>query len=942
MTEDIAIVGMAGRFPGADDVSEYWSNILAGRVTVTELDSRLDDPAYVPARGVLDGADEFDAEFFGITPAEAAIMDPQHRLLLETAWTTLESAGLAGSAPFGRVGVFAGAGYNYYLHNHVLARPDVLDTHGLLSIVLGNEKDHLAARIAYRLQLGGPAITVQTACSTSLVAVHLACQSLRTGDSDVALAGGVCVALPQRSGYRYEPKGILSPDGVCRPFDATANGTVPGNGVAMVALKRAGDARRAGDPIYALIRGSAVNNDGGAKVGYTAPGVAGQIDVLSRAYAGAGVDPATVGYVEAHGTATEVGDAIELAALTEVFGGAAGPCSLGSVKANVGHLDAAAGVAGLIKAALALSDKRIPPLAGLKQPRPELLGGPTPFRLDGTARDWPAPANGPRRAAVSSFGLGGTNVHVVLEEEVPVQVPAGDGPAEALLPVSARTPEALRAAADRLARHLRERPGLSVHDVALTLQSHRRHFPHRLSVCATDVPDAVARLGRARGRATVRRPSTVFLFPGQGAEFAAMAAEPYRRYPSFRADIDLGAGHLREPLGFDVRDVLLRDESGGLIHRTDVTQPALVLYEYALGRLLLGWGVHPTVLIGHSVGELAAAGLAGELDLADMLRLVAVRGALMQDAPEGGMVAVLAGPAELGGFLAGLDELDIAAVNGPDSVVVAGPVAPLERLRDRLTDAGVTHRTLPATRAFHSRMMAGAAEALDRAAAAITPRPRDYDVISSVDGAVLPRGRARAAGYWAEALRRPVRFHDAVRTALDRPNPVLVEVGPGTALTGLVRPAGDHPVVALQPRRGGDRGILAGAGALWAAGVDLDWPAVRAGAGVRGAGLPGYPFAGTRHWLDAGPAPAEPEAARPAPAGGALATVIELWQTMLGSAEITADTSFFAIGGESLTFLRMISRVQRRFGVALSVAELTETATPRAIADQVEAHRCAS
>ncbi|HVK26107.1 MAG TPA: polyketide synthase, partial [Actinokineospora sp.] len=427
MTHDIAIVGMAGRFPGAANVDELWSAIAAGRVTIAELtrgeliaagvaESQLDDPAYVPARGTVAAPDLFDAEFFGITPREAAIMDPQHRLLLQTAWEALESGNLAGEEPFGRVGVFAGAGFNYYLLNHVLAQPGLVDTHGLLSVVLGNEKDHLAAKVAYRLNLGGPAVTVQTACSTSLVAVHLACQSLRTGDSDVALAGGACVAVPQQAGYLYEPKGITSPDGACRPFDADANGTVPGNGVAMVVLKRLADAVRDGDTVHAVIKGSAINNDGGAKVGYTAPGITGQIDVLTRAYRDAGVEPATIGYIEAHGTATEMGDAIELSALSEVFAGADQPCFLGSVKANIGHLDAAAGVSGLIKAALALRHRQLPPLAGLKQARPELLDGSTPFTVDAVGREWEVADGGVRRAAVSSFGLGGTNAHVVLEE----------------------------------------------------------------------------------------------------------------------------------------------------------------------------------------------------------------------------------------------------------------------------------------------------------------------------------------------------------------------------------------------------------------------------------------------------------------------------------------------------------------------------------------------
>ncbi len=948
---DIAIVGMAGRWPGAANVAEFWSNVAAGRVTVTALtrgelvavgvpETQLDDPGYVPARGTVADPDMFDADFFGVPPKEASIMDPQHRLLLQTAWETLESANLTGEEPFGRVGVFAGAGFNYYLLHHVLARPEVVDTQGLLSVVLGNEKDHLAAKVAYRLGLGGPAIAVQTACSTSLVAVHLACQSLRAGDADVALAGGVCVAVPQQAGYLYEPKGITSPDGVCRPFDASANGTVPGNGVAMVALKRAEDARRDGDTVYAVIKGSAVNNDGGAKVGYTAPGMAGQVDVLARAYQSSGLHPSTVGYVEAHGTATEMGDAIELAALCEVFGEATVPCVLGSVKANIGHLDAAAGVTGLIKAALTLHFRQLPPLAGLKQPRPELLDGSTPFTVDPVGRAWND--GRVRRAGVSSFGLGGTNAHVVLEEHVPAPLPDRPpaAPAEAVLTVSARTPDALRNAADRLAEHLRDRSSLDLHDVASTLQSHRRHFPHRLAVAAADVPAAVKGLGRARGRDRLRRPKIVFLLPGQGAEAAGMAAGPYERYPSFRADLDRGARHVRDLVGVDLRDVLVGDDPAGLVHRTDITQPALLMHCYALGKLVMSWGVRPSALIGHSVGELAAACLAGELDLIDALRLVAARGRLMQEAPEGGMLVVMAHPAALAAHLAELAELDVAAVNAPDVTVVAGPMAPLAALRERLDAVGVVHRTMPAGRAFHSRMMAGAAAEL--ATVPVTHRARTVDVISSVSGALLPRGQVRGAGYWPEQLRSPVRFLDAVRTAVAAEPVVFVEVGPGTALIGTTRQipeAADAASVALQPRGSGARDLATAAGALWSLGVAVDWAALRDGRPARRVTLPTYPFARTRHWLDVARA-APAEAPEPMAAGDSvLDEVVELWRSMLGATEVDADTSFFAAGGESLLFTRMVSRAQRKFGVAVSMADLASAPTPTTLAAQVRKAR---
>ncbi|MFC5924551.1 type I polyketide synthase [Micromonospora vulcania] len=950
MTPEIAIVGMAGRFPGAADLDEYWSNIVAGRVTVSQLSrgeliaagvpaGELDDPAYVPVRGVLADPDLFDAAFFGIPPREADIMDPQQRLLLQTAWEALEAGGLVTNGPMGRVGVFAGAGFNYYLQQQVLATPEILREHGLLSVVLGNEKDHLATRIAYRLGLTGPAITVQTACSTSLVAVHLACQSLRAGDSDLALAGGAYVGFPQESGYLYEPKGIMSPDGFCRPFDTTANGTVPGSGVGMVALKRLDDARRDGDLIHAVISGSAINNDGAVKVGYTAPGVAGQVDVLARAYGAAGVDPSTIGYLEAHGTATEVGDAIELAALREVFGDGQAHCSLGSAKANIGHLSAAAGVAGLIKAVLALRTRQIPPLAGLKQPRQELLDSSTPFTVDSVARDWTATPGQPRRAAVSSFGLGGTNVHVVLAEAARPE-PARTAAGPEVVVVSARTAEGLRAAADRLAAHLRDRPDLRLSDVATTTREHRRHFTHRLAVAAQDADGVARALAVTPGRTALRRPALVFLLPGQGAEAPGMAAWPYRRYPSFAADIDEGSAIVRDLLGVDLRELLIGADPQGLVHRTDLTQPALVLHEYALGRLLLSWGVRPAALIGHSVGEFAAACLAEEFDLATMLRLVVERGARMQEAPEGAMVAVLAAEPVVRRHLADLDGLDIAAVNAPEVIVASGPVESVTRLRERLDGSGVLHRVLPAQRAFHSRMMDAAAERLDAMAATIEPRAATLDVFSSVSGRLLPRGARRPPGYWADQLRSPVRFQAAVESAMSRPHVVFVEVGPGTGLIGSVRqipPARQAAMVALQPRRGD---LLGGVGALWATGVEVDWVGVRAGTEAVRVPLPTYPFAPERHWLDA-PAQADPVREPDGPVDpehgqdDVLRQVIDIWRSLLGVDTVDADSDFFMLGGQSLLFIRMLSQVQRRFGVSVAMAELAEAPTPAAIAAQV-------
>ncbi|QUQ64643.1 type I polyketide synthase [Kutzneria sp. CA-103260] len=946
---DIAVVGLAGRFPGASDVWDYWANLVAGRVTTSRLsrtsllaaglaESEVDDPCYVPVRGLLDGAGHFDADFFGITPKDAAIMDPQHRLLLQTAWEALESAGLATDAPFGRVATFAGAGFGYYLVDRVLRDPDLMREQGLLAAVLGNEKDHLAAKVAYRLDLTGPAITVQTACSTSLVAVHLAAQSLRSDDSDVALAGGVCVPYPQQTGYRHEPGGIMSPDGGCRPFDATAAGTVPGSGVGVVVLKRLADAVRDDDLIYAVVKGSAINNDGTTKVGYTAPGLPGQVDVLTAAYANAGVSPSTVDYVEAHGTATDMGDAIELAALTEVFAGRSAPCSLGSVKANIGHLDAAAGVAGFIKAVLALHFEQIPPMAGLTAPRAEIADGP--FVLDDTSRKWTAGL--PRRAAVSSFGLGGTNAHVVLEEAparatvsppTAIRATSTHVPhAPAVLTVSARTPAELATASSRLATHLRSADDISVHDVARTLQSHRRHFPHRLSVTAWDLAEAVDQLGQPLRQQARRRPSVVLLFPGQGSETPGMSALPYAQHPTFRSDVDECAELLAPLLGFDIRDVLL-DPAADHIHRTDIAQPALVVHEYALGRLLLSWGIRPKALLGHSVGELAAACLAGELSLAQTLSLVARRGSLMQATAPGRMVAALITPAAAAELAPGID---IAAINGPDNLVLAGSEPAISALLERLTDRGIRHRQLPAHRAFHSRLMADAA--LQLSALPWQHRPRTQAIISSLDGQLLPRGGTRPSDYWATQLRSPVRFHDAALTALANSGPVFVEVGPGKALTSAIRHLPEaHAAATITLQSTVDEPVVTAAGRLWAVGATLDWSVVRSHTGRR-VHLPTYPFARNEYWL----ATPTPNRVTPAPAGAPqedtmLGRIIAVWTDLLGVPDLRADSDFFALGGESLLFLRMIARVRRQLGVDLDVDALSGAPTPSTIAAAVAA-----
>ncbi len=900
----VAVIGMAGRFPGARGVDELWRNLIRGvesisRFSPAELAAAgvpaelAGDPRHVPAAGVLEGADLFDARLFGLTPREAALLDPQHRQFLECAWEALEDAGRDPARPGGAVGVFGGASLNTYLLENLLPGGERVRTDP--QVAISNDKDFLTTRVSYKLDLRGPSLDVQTACSTSLVAVVLACQSLLNFQCDLALAGGVSVREPQKTGYLYQEGGILSPDGRCRPFDAAARGTVPGNGVGVVVLKRLEDALADGDRIRAVIRGAALNNDGAAKVGYTAPGVDGQAEVIALALAIAGVRPGDVTFVEAHGTATPLGDPIEVRALHRAFrediqediredGAAEASCALGSIKGNLGHLDAAAGVAGFIKAVLALEHREIPPTLHFERPNPalELDGGP--FHVNAAAVPWRT-GRLPRRAGVSSFGIGGTNAHVVLEEapEQPAPPPAERAPE--LLLLSAHTPAALEAASERLAAHLRSHPEADLADVALTLRLGRRQLALRQALVARDATEAAAALEEAAPERvwTAEAPDearrVAFLFPGQGAQEAGMAAALYAREPVFRAEVDACCELLAGQGLPGLRDLLAAPAddraAAARLAETEVAQPALFTVEYALARLWTSWGVQPAALLGHSLGEYVAACLAGVLILPDALALVAERGRLAAKLPPGGMLSVSLGEEELAALLpAGVE---IAAVNAPDRAVAAGRPEAVERLAEILAARGVEHRRLPVRHAFHTADVEAVREELAAAVGRLRLAPPEVPYLSNVTGAWADAGRATDAATWAEHLRRPVRFAAGIAELLRDPGLLLLEVGPGQTLTALARrhpAAAGRTVLPSLPARGAwtpaDTFALGTLGRLWLAGAEVDWAAVHPGRGRRVA-LPSYPFERVRHWIE--------PAAAPAPSAEPAATIAAaLWR----------------------------------------------------------------
>ncbi len=904
--DEIAIIGMAGRFPGAVNLDMFWENLRAGIESIaffSEQELRaagvdgalVSNPRYVRAQGVLADVELFDAAFFGYTPREAELIDPQQRLFLECAWEALEHAGYDAERCAERIGVFAGVGTNSYLLN-LYSNPEVVGLTTNFQIGLGNNKDHLTTRVSYKLNLRGPSVNVQTGCSTSLVAVHLACQSLLNGECELALAGGVAISVPQRRGYLYQEGGIESPDGHCRAFDAGAQGTVNGSGIGIVVLRRLADALAGGDAVHAVIKGSAINNDGAAKAGYTAPGVPGQAEVIAEALALARVAPETIGYVEAHGTATPLGDPVEIAALTRAFrGGAGGSCAIGSVKSNIGHLDAAAGVASLIKTVLALKHGQLPPSLHFAQPNPRIDFARSPFYVNAALAEWPA-RDTPRRAGVSSFGIGGTNAHLVLEE-APLSMPTPAPRPWHLLILSAKTEAALDAAAANLAAYLtalspREGEGergsrgeegaasSNLADVAYTLQVGRRAFGWRRALVCRDGAEAagVLEAGAPDGALAAweglgGRP-VAFLFPGQGAQHVGMARDLYDHEPVFRAEVDRCAEVLKPHLGLDIRELLYPKEQKaknkeqsatdrkGVLHtpppnhealdETWLTQPALFVVEYALAQLWMSWGVQPQAMLGHSVGEYVAACLAGVFSLEDALALVAARGRMMQQLPGGAMLGVALPEQELRPLLG--PQLDIAAINAPAQCVASGPAAALEALERRLAERGVECRRLHTSHAFHSAMIDPILEPFAELVGRVLLKPPALPYLSSVTGTWITDAEATDPRYWAGQLRQPVRFADGVRELTSDPGRVLLEVGPGQSLSTLARgQAAGQPVLASlgHPRdqRPDVMVVLGALGWLWCAGVEVSWREF-AGAGRRRLPLPTYPFDRRRYWVE--------------------------------------------------------------------------------------------
>ncbi|MCR9246633.1 MAG: SDR family NAD(P)-dependent oxidoreductase [bacterium] len=885
---DIAVVGMACRLPGARNLDEFWRLLREGRDARVELSDDhlraagvppevLGDPDFVRAAMVLDDIDQFDAGFFGFSPRDAAVFDPQHRVFLEVCWEAFEHGGFVPNSFDGRIGVFAGCGMDTYLLHNILTNPDLVRRIGMFLIRhTGNDKDFLATRTSYQFDLRGPSVNVLTACSTSLVAIHQAAQSLLSGECEMALAGGVTILVPQDRGYLYKEGEVLSPDGHCRTFDAKSKGTIFGSGAGVVLLRRLEDAIADGDTIHAVVAGSAVNNDGARKVSYLAPSVDGYAEVVAEALALADIDAGDVQYIEAHGTGTSVGDPIEIEALTQAFRVGTqknGFCGIGSVKTNIGHLDTAAGVAGFLKAVLAMQHGEIPKSLNFERPNPLIDFPSSPFFVVNENREWPRPERTARIAGVSSLGVGGTNAHVLVKESVPATAvaPGSAYPRRCqLLPVSGKVDGAVLGNAKNLARHLRTVSAADLADVAWTLQTGRKAFERRGIAVGAGADELAQQLESPDFRAGLRdaparEPSVVFLFPGGGAQYPGMTRELYEHEPTFRQHADECLAAMQPELAAEVKSLLYGElagaDNGERMERPRLLLSSLFVVEYSLARTLMAFGIEPDAMLGHSLGEYVAATLGGTFTLPQVMQALALRGELLEEATGGAVLTVSMPPDEVHSLMNG--ELSLAAANAPELAAVAGTVAAIEKAEAVLTERGIDYQRLRIGVAAHSHMLDPVLDRYRDGLRALELQPAEKPWISNVTGDWIDTQRVADPEYWVEHLRRTVRFQDGVATLLQGGDRVFVEVGPGKALTTLVRMhqrAKKSPGFVTVPHpkdpRASDEFAIEAVGRLWQCGVEIDWRAFHGGDEVSATRhrvpLPTYEFQRERHWIEPG------------------------------------------------------------------------------------------
>jgi acyl transferase domain-containing protein/aryl carrier-like protein len=999
---EIAVIGMAGRFPGARGIHEFWDNLKHGVESVSyftdfELEAAgagpetIKDPAYVKSRGaLLERKEYFDAFFFDYLPGEARVMDPQMRIFHEIAWEALEDAGYVPGDSRLSIGVYAGASPNTgwemltLLSGHRAAVGDFAAQHLIFN-------EYLSTRVSYKLGLKGPSFSVQTACSTSLVAVHLACQGILSGECDIALAGGVSINVTNPPGYLHREGMINSGDGHCRAFDARAGGAADGQGAGIVVLKALEDALDDRDFIYAVIKGTAINNDGADKVGFSAPGVRGQIHAIRSAITAAGVAPETIGYVETHGTGTALGDPVEIDALKQVFDTPKKTfCAIGSVKTNIGHLTHAAGVTGLIKTVLALFHKQLPPSLHFETPNPRIDIENSPFYVNTRLKEWHNNTY-PLRAGVSSFGIGGTNAHAVLEE-APVIEPGPPGPALNLFILSAKTPTALETASQNLCRFMLEHPNIDFADAAYTLQVGRKSFPYRKMVIAPDAGQLIEALSDPYSpevktmQAREDSQAIVFLFSGQGHQYVNMGLDLYRTQPYFKQIMDNCADILRPILGLDIRDLLYpahsHKETTDTLNRTHILQPVTFSFQYALSSLLIGKGIVPRAVMGHSLGEYAAACVAGIFPLEDALKLVALRGELMQTTPPGSILSVPLSEEQLKPYIR--DPLELAAVNSSEQCLVSGPPEAVDALARQLEQDRVDCRKLHVPLAGHTRLMEPIMEPLTEGARQARLKQPRIPHVSGPTGRFITAAEATDAGYWARQLRQTVRFNDGISYLMERRYNIFIEIGPGNALSSTLQqnPGFQSSGLALNvsrhPREDipDDYYLLDKIGYLWLWGGRPYWQALHDAGHRRRVPLPSYPFESERYWIEqehwdrlhalerslihglpgqaAAPSPGIPRPTPPTPQTAPrrlrpqLATpykepgnhtqqaLVDIWQDFFGIGEIGILDNFFHLGGDSLKMMSLSTRIHGQFNIKLPLAQFFKVPTIRELAEVID------
>ncbi|MCC6401593.1 MAG: amino acid adenylation domain-containing protein, partial [Flavobacteriales bacterium] len=967
---DIAIIGMSGRFPGAENVEQLWQNLLAKKNsistwTVDELDPSIpaelrNDPNYVKARGVITDADKFDHAFFGVNPKVAALMDPQQRVFLETAWAALEDAAYDPAQFAGLIGVYAGMGNNTYFTRNVIGHPELIEQVGDFAVMTANEKDYIATRLAFEFDLRGPALSIHTACSTSLVAIAQAFKALRDGECDMALAGGIALTVPFNSGIVYNEGGMYSPDGSTRTFDANGKGTSFSDGCGIIVLKRLDDAVRDKDHVYAVIKGAALNNDGSDKASFTAPSVRGQAEVIAMAQADAGVSPSEITYVETHGTATPLGDPIEVEALTLAFGGKTNGhhCVIGSIKSNIGHLTPAAGAAGVIKTALALREEVIPANVGFETPNPAIDFANSPFRVLTENEAWPRVPGTPRIAGVSSFGVGGTNAHVILAEP-PLAVASSASRDKQLFLLSAKSKASLDAMTENLRTWLETHPKASLADAAYTLQVGRRHFKHRRLIVGGSHGEVIEAIANKDTNLIGTRelheaaPGVVFMFPGQGSQYVNMGRDLCASEPVFKEHFDRCCELFSKEFGTDLKAIIFpkageEEKAAEQLKQTIYTQASLFTMHYSLAKLWMHWGITPDAMMGHSIGEFAAGCLAGVFSLEDAVKLVANRGRMMQDLPGGSMLSVRAAEEDvLKKLPAGCS---IAANNGPQLCVASGPHEAIAKLQAELEKEGTTCKLLVTSHAFHSPMMDAIVEPYKKVVESVKLSAPRIPIVSTVTAAWLKDDEATSSKYWSDHLRATVRFAQAVKFAWSDADRVMLEVGPRTTATTLARQQStDNKKQAAVPSLSDSAGngheltqLLKAVGGLWQSGVHIDWNKFYEREERCRISMPTYAFERIRHWVepvamvaDGGRAIASTAIEAPVPNSGdanrspkesLIAQIKHLLEESSGLelAEASIEETFLEMGLDSLFLTQVATSLSKKFGVKISFRQLNE------------------